>query len=120
MRLGCDVQDGEGVDLVVYENAFFVGGSDSAFVEVGLVEVSDGGDDFVAFDCAVPDAPVAIDDGVDGCAGMAVVNASDDNGLAGVFPDGGGENCDDVSSSAILSASSFASSFSSFFVLFTR
>lgn len=94
VRLGCDVQDSEGVDLVVYENAFFVGSTGGAFVEPAEVAVSDDGVTFHAFACVPPLAQVADDDGVDGCAGMAPVAANADNGLAGVFPDGGGDGFD--------------------------
>jgi hypothetical protein len=94
MQFSCPVLDGDGVDFVVYENAFFVGGGEGAFVEAGLVEVSVDGEDYVAFDCTAPDVQVAVDDGVDGCAGMAVVAANAENGLAGVFPDGGGDGFD--------------------------
>ncbi len=94
LEFNCAIADGDGVDFVVYENAFLVAGGESAFVEAGLVEVADDSGEFRAFDCTVPDVPVAADDGVDGCAGMAVVNASAENGLAGVFPDGGGDGFD--------------------------
>ena len=40
------------------------------------------------------DAVGTDDDGVDGCAGLSPVTANADNGLAGVFPDGGGDGFD--------------------------
>ena len=94
VRLACDVGDGDGVDLVVYENAFLVGSTGNAFAEPAEVAVSSDGETFHAFSCEAPDAQVAPDDGVDGCAGLAPVAANDDNGLAGVFPDGGGDGFD--------------------------
>lgn len=94
LRLGCDVVDGDGVDLVVYENAFVVGSTGRAFAEPAEVAVSDDGVVFHAFPCTPPDGQVALDDGDDGCAGLAPVQANVDNGLVGVFPDGGGDGFD--------------------------
>jgi hypothetical protein len=94
LRLGCDVVDGDGVDLVVYENAFVVGSTGRAFAEPAEVAVSDDGVMFHAFPCTPPDGQVALDDGDDGCAGLAPVQANVDNGLVGVFPDGGGDGFD--------------------------
>jgi hypothetical protein len=94
VRLGCDVRDGDGVDLVVYENAFLVGSTGNAFAEPAEIAVSADGEIFHAFFCEAPTAQVAPDDGVDGCAGLAPVAANAENGLAGVFPDGGGDGFD--------------------------
>lgn len=94
VRLACDVEDGDGVDLVVYENAFLVGSTGNSFAEPAEVAVSDDGEAFHAFACDAPITPVAPDDGVDGCAGLAPVVANDENGLAGIFPDGGGDGFD--------------------------
>jgi hypothetical protein len=92
LELACPVVDGEGVDLVVYENAFKV--ADTHFVDPARVLVSQDGDTFFGFECTAPAGNLAVDDGVDGCAGMATVAATADNGLAGVFPDGGGDGFD--------------------------
>ncbi|HEY1101585.1 MAG TPA: cell surface protein, partial [Myxococcota bacterium] len=104
LELGCTVIDGDGVDVVVYENPFqilnpnpdddpatddaYVG----AFVERAEVAVSDDGEHFATFGCVVDGSNH--DDGVDGCAGMTPVVATADNGLAGVFPAGGGDGFD--------------------------
>lgn len=46
------IEDGEGADFVVFENAFWPGGDRSAvFAELGEVSVSDDGDTWVAFPC---------------------------------------------------------------------
>ena len=94
VRLACDVIDGDGVDVVIYENAFLVGSTGNAFAEPAEVAVSADGETFHAFSCEAPGAQVALDDGVDGCAGLAPVTANAENGLAGVFPDGGGDAFD--------------------------
>jgi hypothetical protein len=94
VRLGCAITDGDGVDFVVAENPFLVGAGGNAFVEPAEIAVSTDGVDFTAFPCTAPDSSVAADDGVDGCAGLAPVAANADNGLAGVFPDGGGDGFD--------------------------
>ena len=96
VELGCAASDGDGVDLVVYENAFVVGapdtdtGASTHFVEVADVAVSADGVTFVAFACDKPASTLAHDDGIDGCAGMATVAA----GATGVFPDDGGDGFD--------------------------
>jgi hypothetical protein len=102
LELACPVENGEGVDLVVYENAFAVHRSDENgnaielgnYVEPARVAVSDDGDVFVGWPCTptLPPSGIADDDGVDGCAGMATV--AEGASLAGVFPDGGGDGFD--------------------------
>ncbi|MDP2344535.1 MAG: cell surface protein [Deltaproteobacteria bacterium] len=91
LELGCTIEDGEGVDFIVYENAFFVSGSENVFADPGEVAVSSDGVDFVTFPCT-PDGPR--DDGVNGCAGTAPVVANARNGLAGDFEAGGGDGFD--------------------------
>lgn len=96
LELACPIENGEGVDVVVYENAFKVGGSGSHFVDPARVAVSDDGEAFVGWPCnpTLLAGGLAVDDGIDGCAGMATVAATADNDLAGVFPDGGGDGFD--------------------------
>lgn len=54
------VADGDGYDLAVYENGFAITGSDRDFLELGYVEVSSNGTDFVRFDTATrQETPVA-------------------------------------------------------------
>ena len=64
--------DGDGVDLLVFENAFRFG-PNSIFTEPAIVEASADGEPFVAFACA-PD-----EDAPNGCAGMAPVYAGRPN-----------------------------------------
>lgn len=63
LELARPVDDEPGVDLIVFENAFYYGNSD-VFAEPGFVEVSSNGETFVAFDCK-PEQPAP-----NGCAGM--------------------------------------------------
>lgn len=56
------IVDGEGADFIVFENPFWVGGdSTNVFAELGLVEVSEDGQNWIAFPCDL--------DTRQGCAG---------------------------------------------------
>ena len=61
------IVDGEGPDLVVFENAFFAGGNLNApYIELGEVAVSMDGKEWTAFPCS-PDGDAS------GCAGQRPV-----------------------------------------------
>ncbi len=86
-RLGTPAIDGEGADLIVFENAFrFSGG---LFREPGQVLVSADGETWVAFGCAP-------DDDQAGCAGQAAVFAHPDNALNARDPDEAGGDAFDL------------------------
>ena len=87
VALGTPAKDGAGADLIVFENAFLVGG-DRSFAEPGIVEVSADGVSFVAFPCD-------IDGGGAGCAGQEPVLANAENGLA-TDPDAAGGDAFDL------------------------
>jgi hypothetical protein len=89
LRLGCPAVDADGPDLFVYENAFVVDGTARSFADPAEVAVSADGEAWTPFPCAVPASPVADDDGIDGCAGLAPVLANADNDLAGRVEGGG-------------------------------
>ena len=89
LEMGCPAHDAEGVDFIVYENAFFLGAR--VFAEPGEVAVSADGKDWVTFPCTPSSS---FDDGIDGCAGTAPVRANDRNGLAGDLENGGGDGFD--------------------------
>jgi hypothetical protein len=93
LALGCTAVDDDGPDLFVYENAFVVSGTERSFGEAGELAVSADGTTWSTFPCAPPQSPVADDDGVDGCAGLAPVTANAGNDLAG-RPAGGGDAFD--------------------------
>lgn len=78
------VVDGEGDDLVIYENAFLTGSS--VFAELAYVEVSADGRNWVEF----PSDDVTWE----GLAGRAPVLSSTANGLDPLDPDSGGDRFD--------------------------
>lgn len=75
LELEGEAYDGPGVDLLVFENAFTIAGTDRVFIELGEVSVSDDGVRFVTFACASRQAPYA------GCAGRSPVYSTPENGL---------------------------------------
>ena len=62
---GNGIEDGPGIDFVVFENAFEIAGG--TFAEVATVAVSDDGQTWHAFPCEATEAPW------DSCAGVAPV-----------------------------------------------
>ncbi|MEO6599234.1 MAG: hypothetical protein ABIQ16_05130 [Polyangiaceae bacterium] len=68
------IVDGPGPDFIVFENPFYVAGSDppQPFAELGTVEVSDDGQNFQAFPCTASEAPYG------SCAGWHPVYANAD------------------------------------------
>lgn len=70
LRMGRPLIDGEGADLLVFENPFLFGGT-HVFSEPGEVSVSEDGVSFHTFPCAV-DA-----DSPNGCAGFVPVLAGE-------------------------------------------
>jgi hypothetical protein len=73
LELGTAVVDGPGVDLLVFENAFYASGDRNApFTEPGIVGVSEDGVSFVEWPC-----DPATDVTLAGCAGVRPVYARD-------------------------------------------
>lgn len=70
LELGVDVMDGDGVDLLVFENPFYFGSQ--TFSEPGAVSVSLDGDQWATFPCD----PAAASP--NGCAGYEPVLPADD------------------------------------------
>jgi hypothetical protein len=93
VELGCPVVDGDGPDLFIYENPFVVGGGPRVYTDPARVEVSVDGQTWASWPCVPPSSPVGLDDGVDGCAGLAPVAANARNGWIGT-PEGGGDPFD--------------------------
>lgn len=70
----CAVVDGEGVDFLVFENPFWIGGDpENPLAELGEVSVSEDGETFYTFPCASEAYPYT------GCAGWHPVFAHPDN-----------------------------------------
>lgn len=69
--------DGQGDDLIVFENAFWSGGDPAAvFAELGRVELSQDGETWHAFDCQQDELPPL------GCAGFSPsLECSDDSDI---------------------------------------
>jgi hypothetical protein len=68
------IVDGPGPDFIVFENPFYVAGTNppQPFAELGTVEVSDDGQNFRGFPCTASEAPFG------GCAGWHPVYANPD------------------------------------------
>jgi hypothetical protein len=95
--LGLDdmvVVDGEGPDLLVFENAF------TAWIETGFVAVSEDGETWLEWDCDPSDA----EGGYPGCAGVSPVLASSDNGIDPTDPDQAGGDAFDLADLGLAEA----------------
>lgn len=88
----CSVTDGPGLDFIVFENAFYIGGNDKApFAELGTVGVSDDGINFVEFPCISNFFPYP------GCAGSHATYSNSSNGISPFDPDAAGGEAYDLS-----------------------
>lgn len=71
------ILDGDGPDFIVFENAFYAGGDESApFAELGTVEVSDDGETWATFPCVATEPPYET------CAGWTPVYAGSEGSTA--------------------------------------
>lgn len=96
VRLGTPAVDGEGPDLIVFENAFrFSGG---IFKEPGQVSVSADGESWVSFSCADDDEELT------GCAGLEPVFAHPDNDLDPRDPEEAGGDAFDLADVGVSDA----------------
>jgi len=80
LRLGVDVADGEGPDLIVFENAFRTVTGAFTFKEPASVALSLDGETWSEFEC-IPEAEPP-----NGCAGMSPVYSHPDNGVSPTDP----------------------------------
>jgi len=81
---GCAV-DGEGIDLLVFENPF------AGWEETGIVSASEDGEEWSTWPCDAAN----VDGGYPGCAGVEPVYASADNGIDPTDPaQAGGDRFD--------------------------
>ena len=72
----CKIVDGDGVDFVIFENAFNIfGNEENPFAELGIVGVSSDGVNFVEFDCDDNEYPYF------DCAGWTPVLSHPDNDI---------------------------------------
>lgn len=78
---GNAIVDGEGPDLLIFENAFYVGGNpDVVYQELAEVSVSADGVDWKTFPCEKDQKPPL------GCAGWHPVYANEDLGISAFDP----------------------------------
>lgn len=101
LQLGAPLVDGDGADLIVFENPFIVGAEGGVFGEPGEVSVSEDGDDFIAFPC---DADAATGDEPAGCAGFGVVFAGDDVDVDATNPATAGGDAFDLADVGVATA----------------
>lgn len=82
---GNAIVDDDGVDFIVFENAFYVGGDpERVFKELGEVSVSEDGAAWVSFPCSAGAYPY------DGCAGWHPVLSSPESGVSAFDPEAAG------------------------------
>lgn len=95
----CEVVDGPGVDFIIFENPFFVGGdSETPFYELAEVGVSRDGESFVEFDCNRGGYPFT------GCAGWNPVYSSTSNHVSPFDTEEAGGDPFDLSDISVESA----------------
>lgn len=88
---GSGIEDGPGVDFIVFENAFYAGGDPTRpFVDPGEVSVSEDGTTWVSFPCEAANAPYA------GCAGAKPVFSQPSNGISALDPSVAGGDAFDL------------------------
>lgn len=93
------IVDGDGVDFIVFENAFYVGGNvDKPFKELGEVSVSEDGQTWTAFPCD-PDGPT-----LEGCAGWHPIYANDEYAISPFDPLVAGGDAFDLSEIGVARA----------------
>jgi hypothetical protein len=96
---GGAIVDGPGPDLLVFENAFYVGGDPThPFAELGEVSVSDDGETWSTFPCRTDAYPF------EGCAGWHAVLASPDAGVSPFDPAVAGGDPFDLADLGLASA----------------
>lgn len=81
----CEIIDQEGVDFIVFENTFLIGGeADNPFAEVAAVSVSSDGENFVRFPCQQIRYPYT------GCAGWRPIFSNPNNTISPFDADNAG------------------------------
>jgi hypothetical protein len=75
------IVDGPGVDFIVFENPFYIGGNEQQpYAELGEVSVSDDGTTWVTYPCTATSYPYGQ------CAGWHAVYSAPGNGISPVDP----------------------------------
>jgi hypothetical protein len=95
----CPVVDGVGVDFIVFENAFYIAGDETApYAELATVGVSEDGVTFTDFACVSAAYPYT------GCAGWHAVYSHPDNGIDPFDPDAAGGDAFDLTGIGVAKA----------------
>jgi len=95
----CPVVDGAGIDLIVFENAFYIAGDENApYAELAVVAVSEDGIAFTEFSCSGASYPYT------GCAGWHPVYSHPDNGIDPFDPDAAGGDAFDLADIGVAKA----------------
>lgn len=95
----CWIKDGTGIDFIVFENPFFIGGNEAApYAELASVAVSNDGISFVKFPCRSDSLPY------DGCAGWHPVYSAPVNGISPFDPSIAGGDAFDLAAVGVNSA----------------
>lgn len=96
---GGTIVDGQGADLIVFENAFYAfGDPDKPFKELAEVSVSIDGTTWIPFPCALDLPPY------DGCAGKTPVFANPDTGVSAFDPAVSGGDAFDLAAVGLAEA----------------
>lgn len=95
----CWIADGPGADFIVFENAFYVGGTTTPFSEPGIVGVSMDGVNFTDFPCDLSQNPL-----YPGCAGTHPVLSTPNNGIDPTDPTTAGGDAFDLSAIGVKTA----------------
>jgi hypothetical protein len=96
---GNAIVDGDGIDFIVFENAFYKKGQpDQPFADLAEVAVSDDGATWTPFPCAREDVPY------EGCAGWHPVFANDALGISALDPAVAGGDAFDLAAIGVARA----------------
>jgi len=95
---GNSIVDGPGPDLIVFENAFFITGTEVPYAEPAEVSLSEDGESWHTFPCAAAEKPP------EGCAGWHPVFANPDEGVSSFDPEVAGGDAFDLAELGLASA----------------
>jgi hypothetical protein len=96
------IVDGDGVDFIIFENPFFIGGSpDDIYAEPGEVSVSDDGVSWTSF---LPCTQTTNDPPYGRCAGIHPVYSNPDNGISPLDPATAGGDAYDLADIGVKEA----------------
>lgn len=96
------IQDGAGADFIVFENPFFIAGTQKTNAELGEVSVSEDGTTWKTFTCT-PDPDAGASTYV-GCAGWHPVFSAPGNGISPLDPRTAGGDAFDLADVGMPSA----------------